>query len=84
MSRKTRALLRPAPTSDEQLALMRESVRAGCADRPGIYRMHASDGEVVYVGKSKRVRTRLLSYFRCGPGDKGARTDAGSRARRER
>ena len=44
MSRKKSALLRPAPTSDEQLALMRESVRAGCADRPGIYRMHARDG----------------------------------------
>jgi excinuclease ABC subunit C len=30
-------------------------------------------GEIVYVGKSKRVRTRLLSYFRCAPGEKGAR-----------
>jgi excinuclease ABC subunit C len=29
---------------------------------------------VVYVGKSKRVRSRLLSYFRCAyPEDKGAR-----------
>jgi excinuclease ABC subunit C len=36
--------------------------------------MTSSDGEVVYVGKSKRVRTRLLSYFRCAwPADKGAR-----------
>ncbi|MFL5613691.1 MAG: UvrB/UvrC motif-containing protein [Gemmatimonadaceae bacterium] len=31
-------------------------------------------GEVVYVGKSRRVRTRLLSYFRCAfPEEKGAR-----------
>lgn len=74
MGRKKGALLRPEPTSDEQLAIMRESVRAGCADRPGIYRMHARDGEVVYVGKSKRVRTRLLSYFRAAyPEEKGAR-----------
>ncbi len=36
--------------------------------------MLSSTGEVVYVGKSKRVRTRLLSYFRCAyPADKGAR-----------
>ena len=36
--------------------------------------MIASDGEIVYVGKSKRVRSRLLSYFRCAfPEDKGAR-----------
>jgi excinuclease UvrABC nuclease subunit len=31
-------------------------------------------GEVLYVGKSKQVRTRLLSYFRCVfPEEKGAR-----------
>jgi excinuclease UvrABC nuclease subunit len=36
--------------------------------------MVADSGEVVYVGKSKRVRTRLLSYFRGDyPDDKGAR-----------
>src|SRR4029077_2457533 len=34
----------------------------------------AADGEVVYVGKSKSVRSRLMSYFRCSyPEDKGAR-----------
>ena len=53
---------------------MKDLVRAGAADRPGIYRMLSSTGEVVYVGKSKRVRSRLLSYFRCAyPEDKGAR-----------
>jgi excinuclease ABC subunit C len=67
------ALLRP-PTSDEQLASMREHVRANATDRPGVYRMIANDGEIVYVGKSKRVRSRLLSYFRAEfPEDKGAR-----------
>jgi excinuclease ABC subunit C len=36
--------------------------------------MLAEDGEIVYVGKSKRVRSRLLSYFRCAwPEEKGAR-----------
>jgi excinuclease ABC subunit C len=53
------------PTSDAQLAIMRSSVRDGAADRPGIYRMLSSEGEILYVGKSKRVRSRLLSYFRC-------------------
>jgi excinuclease ABC subunit C len=53
---------------------MRGTVRGGCADRPGVYRMLSADGEVLYVGKSKQVRTRLLSYFRCAyPEDKGAR-----------
>jgi len=53
---------------------MKTAVRAGASDRPGIYRMLSSSGEVVYVGKSKRIRSRLLSYFRCAyPEEKGAR-----------
>ena len=71
---RIRTASRTEHTSDAQLADMRAIVRAGAADRPGIYRMLSSTGEVVYVGKSKRVRTRLLSYFRCAyPEDKGAR-----------
>src|SRR2546423_15080157 len=62
------------PTSDAQLALMRSTVTDGAADRPGVYRMLSSDGEILYVGKSKSVRSRLLSYFRCAyPEEKGAR-----------
>ncbi|HLA14631.1 MAG TPA: GIY-YIG nuclease family protein [Gemmatimonadaceae bacterium] len=62
------------PTSDAQLSVMRSTVRDGAADRPGIYRMLSGDGEVLYIGKSKRVRSRLLSYFRCAyPEEKGAR-----------
>src|SRR4026207_1211015 len=69
-----RAAREHQPTSDAQLAIMRSTVCDGATDRPGIYRMLSSDGEVLYVGKSKQIRTRLLSYFRCAyPGDKGAR-----------
>lgn len=61
-------------TSDADIARMRSVVRDRAEDRPGVYRMLSGEGEVVYVGKSKRVRTRLLSYFRCAyPEDKGAR-----------
>ena len=73
MRASTVELLRP-PTPDAQLATMRDAVRLGAKDRPGVYRMLSADGEIVYVGKSKKLRTRLLSYFRCSfPGDKGAR-----------
>ena len=66
--------LETLPTSDDQLAKMKSNVRESAADRPGVYRMLSSDGEVLYVGKSKRVRSRLLSYFRCAyPEEKGAR-----------
>ena len=62
------------PTPEAQLAVMRAAVKADAKDRPGVYRMLAADGEIVYVGKSKQLRTRLLSYFRCEfPVDKGAR-----------
>ena len=71
---KQRRTSRREPTSEAQIALMRSLVRESAADRPGVYRMLSSTGEVVYVGKSKRVRTRLLSYFRCAyPEEKGAR-----------
>ena len=53
---------------------MYADVRERAENRPGTYRMVTAAGEVVYVGKSKRVRTRLLSYFRCAfPEEKGAR-----------
>lgn len=74
VTRVYNASKRHEPTSDEQITVMKNAVRAGAADRPGIYRMLSSTGEVVYVGKSKRVRSRLLSYFRCAyPEEKGAR-----------
>lgn len=57
-----------------RLAALRDFVRGEASDRPGVYRMVSDAGEVVYVGKSKKVRTRLLSYFRAEfPKEKGAR-----------
>ncbi|MDQ3517176.1 MAG: nuclease, partial [Gemmatimonadota bacterium] len=55
---------RRAAAGADQLGTMKRCVTGGCTDRPGVYRMIARDGEVLYVGKSKRVRSRLLSYFR--------------------
>lgn len=53
---------------------MRADVRARAEDRPGVYRMLSPEGEILYVGKSKRIRSRLLSYFRCAyPEEKGGR-----------
>ena len=70
---KLRAQLLTPKSSDAHVATMRAHVRATAKDRPGVYRWLSPDGEVVYVGKSKRVRTRLLSYFRCESDEKGAR-----------
>ena len=51
-------------------AQLRDHVRANAENRPGVYRMHGPDGELIYIGKSIQVRTRLLSYFRADRGDK--------------
>jgi excinuclease ABC subunit C len=57
----------------ERLAALVATVKQGAAARPGVYRMLGEDGAVLYVGKSKRVRARLLGYFRSEPREKGAK-----------
>ncbi len=45
-------------------ASLRDEVRATAEERPGVYRWLSADGRILYVGKSVRLRSRLLSYFR--------------------
>lgn len=45
-------------------AALRRQVRLLCPKRPGIYGMIDRHGELIYVGKAKNLRARLLSYFR--------------------
>lgn len=60
------------PATD--LEALRFRVRRLADDRPGTYRMLDSTGRILYVGKAKALRTRLLSYFRAAyPDDKQAR-----------
>jgi excinuclease ABC subunit C len=54
------------------LQLLREQLRTA-QNRPGTYQMLREDGEIVYVGKSKQIRTRLLSYFRAREDEKAYR-----------
>jgi excinuclease ABC subunit C len=43
---------------------LRARVRAECPRLPGVYGMVDAAGELVYIGKAKNLRARLLSYFR--------------------
>ena len=42
---------------------LRDQVRRGCPAVPGVYGMFNGKGELIYVGKSHRLRNRLMSYF---------------------
>ncbi|HUF36310.1 MAG TPA: hypothetical protein VMN37_10195 [Gemmatimonadales bacterium] len=65
---------RVAPLPSTDLDQLRRRVRALAENRPAVYRMTDATGRIVYVGKAKRLRTRLLSYFRAEyPDDKAAR-----------
>jgi len=52
---------------------LRAFVRQHAEDRPGVYRMEGPEGEILYVGKSVRVKSRLLSYFRAEPNEKAGK-----------
>jgi len=43
---------------------LRVAVREACPRRPGVYGMIDGAGELIYIGKAKSLRARLLSYFR--------------------
>jgi excinuclease ABC subunit C len=43
---------------------LRDEVRRHGPRRPGVYGMVDAAGELIYVGKAKCLRSRLLSYFR--------------------
>ena len=72
MSRGRSQRLVPLPSTD--LGQLLGRVRALAENRPAVYRMFDATGRVLYVGKAKRLRTRLLTYFRARyPDDKAAR-----------
>ena len=70
---RTRVHVRPPQSTPSHRKQLRALVREGCDNRPGVYRMLGSSGVVIYVGQSRVLRTRLLSYFRAKGRHKGAR-----------
>jgi excinuclease ABC subunit C len=74
MARRRRRRKELPPLVEARRDAMLAVVKSDARDRPGTYRLLSDDGEVLYVGKSKGVRTRLLTHFRAEyPRDKSAR-----------
>lgn len=48
----------------ERTSMLRKGVRLNCPRRPGVYGMVNARSELIYVGKAKSLRARLLGYFR--------------------
>jgi excinuclease ABC subunit C len=69
----------PRPAVKSAAHPLRATVREA-RNVPGVYRMLAADGEVLYIGKSKSLRTRLLSYLRAPRGEKQHRIIEGTHA----
>jgi excinuclease ABC subunit C len=44
--------------------ILRAAVRQDCPRQPGVYGMVDPAGKLIYVGKARSLRVRLLSYFR--------------------
>lgn len=62
------------PLTSADLGALQERVRLVAENRPAVYRFLDPAGRILYVGKAKRLRARLLSYFRAAfPADKAAR-----------
>ena len=71
---KKRVRVRPPQSTVAHRRELRDRVRESCENRPGVYRMLGPSGLVLYVGQSRKLRTRLLSYFRAtGRRNKAAR-----------
>ena len=60
---------------------LRRQIIRSCPRVPGVYGMLDRKGRLIYVGKSKSLRSRLLSYFAASnEGEKGGRIIENARA----
>ena len=46
--------------------ITRRALRQICCSHPGVYGMVDDQGQLIYIGKSRSLRQRLLSYFYAG------------------
>jgi excinuclease ABC subunit C len=59
---------------------LRKAMRQHCPRLPGVYGMLDAAGELIYVGKARSLRARLLSYFRPSRDEKAGKIIQETRA----
>jgi excinuclease ABC subunit C len=53
-------------TIDDDFRAMRRAIRTDCPGTAGVYGFLDRDGRLIYVGVSRRLRKRLVTYFQRG------------------
>lgn len=53
----------PVPAASKRRFPMQRDVRLAVPDKPGIYRLLRSNGDVLYIGKAGSLKRRVNSYF---------------------
>lgn len=69
-----RRFLKAPPTGGRRLTALDRRRLSRLPRRPGVYRLLAADGRVLYVGKAACLRSRVGSYF--APGASGGKNRA--------
>ena len=54
----------PATSPTKRVFPMDPQIRSNLPDKPGVYRMRRSNGDLLYIGKATCLKQRINSYFR--------------------
>ena len=55
-----------SPKTLKKVQRLKNSIKAQVKtfpDQPGIYKMYNKEGEIIYIGKAKNIKSRVSSYF---------------------
>jgi DNA polymerase-3 subunit epsilon len=60
---KVKAMVDKVAGSSSIPAQLKKELIDGLPETPGVYTFHGKDGEILYIGKSVNIRSRVMSHF---------------------